>query len=70
MKEDMAKFKENDKIVFGKRKRNENLIDITIGKIYTVVGKKPDLYILDDVNECNYAAICVDTRSVPTKIVD
>ena len=50
----MAKFKPGDKVVFGRSKRNEGHVDITIGKIYNVWGFDGDVVFTDDVGDLRY----------------
>lgn len=41
---------------------NDELIDITVGKEYTIIGfdEDGDLFFIDDVGEADYAAISDD----------
>lgn len=51
----MVKFEVGDKIVFGRGKRNKELTDVTIGKIYEVLFDDYDLMFIDDAGDYNYA---------------
>ena len=66
------KFEAGDRIVFHNSRANRegaDILDLTLGKIYTVYSPDDDPYVLDDVNERNYA--CGELGSAKwTKIVD
>ena len=68
------KLKVGDRIVFGRCNKNKNLnyIDITIGKIYTIIEVHPKegACFLDDKGEQNYAASSEAAEGKATKIVD
>lgn len=51
-------FKAGDKIVFGRGKKNRGLCDITIGKIYTLLGSEgQDPYFYADNGRHDSAGI-------------
>lgn len=72
----MTKFKIGDKIVFGKRKKNRDLLDVTIGKIYTVKKNRfGKLCFLDDIEDENVSGMPTDDQysvndGVATKIIN
>jgi hypothetical protein len=67
----MSKLKVGDRIVFGRGKRNRELLDTTIGKVYKLVDADGygDVAYIDDAGDRNFSAgkNCVGK---PTKIVD
>ena len=66
----MNDFKAGDKIVFCRSKKNKQLSDVTIGKIYTIIGRyRHDLSFKDDVGQKNYSA-SFDGDGKATKIID
>ena len=62
------KFKVGDKIVFGRCKRNRDLTDVTIGKIYVVDRIDYDPMFIDDAGDYNYA-FGADGCGKATKII-
>lgn len=68
----MAKFKTGDKIVFGRCKRNKNVIDITVGKVYVVADtySDGDVVFIDDAGDRNFSVSNEKLGPKPTKIVD
>ena len=66
----MNDFKYGDKVVFCKDKKNKQLEDVTIGKIYTLFGdSEHGLSFQDDVGQSNYSA-SLKGDGKATKIID
>lgn len=72
----MSKLNIGDRIVFGESEREKaESIDITVGKIYTIIGKDEfgDLYFIDDVGDLNFSTIFHPLfgkpNCTPTKVV-
>jgi hypothetical protein len=68
----MAKLNTGDKFVFGRCKRNKDLIDITVGKVYVVADRYSDgdLVFIADAGDRNFSLSNDATGLKPTKIVD
>ena len=63
------KFKTGDRLVFGRCKANSELIDITVGKIYTVFECDNAALFADDSGDWSHACgtHCIGKT---TKIID
>ena len=65
----MAKFKVDDKIVFGRGKRNSKLFGVTVGKVYQLRLFGGALAFDTDHGNTNFPC-AANYNGKPTKIVD
>ena len=64
-------FKAGDQIVFGRSNRNKRLVDITIGKIYTLQGNEgQDPYFYADNGRHESAGVDDNYCGRATRIVE
>jgi hypothetical protein len=66
----MPKFKAGDSVVFCRHEKNDDMDDVTIGKIYHVHKDMDGAYFVDDAGDSRYVPLESGTTYKPTKIVD
>lgn len=68
----MNKLNVGDVIRFTEKAKDENLKDVTIGKLYVIAGRDwmGDVYFYDDANEEDYAAANEGYEGVMLQIVN
>ena len=67
----MAEFAVGDRIVFGNQKKNKEVFDISIGRIYEVIEYESScLAFIDDAGDFSYAGIHRGSIGKATKIID